>query len=123
MFANVFDFKLRDSRVARAASAGQSAIELRFSRIAQALAARWNGNGIDAYLNSLLLDDRGNRQGFPAAVLEELMFLSSLRWQLQHPNFSRADEGLAEQFSCCAAPILNSLNSRLCVANRAWVLA
>ncbi len=120
MFTNVFEFKAKPARINQSAWNELSAIERRFSRIAQELAARWKRGDIDAYLNSLLLDDRGNRQGFPAGVLEELMFLSSLRWQLQHPRFNRADEGLVEQFSC--NPVAR-LDSRYCEPKRAWVLA
>ncbi|MDD5390059.1 MAG: hypothetical protein PHD37_11980 [Gallionellaceae bacterium] len=119
MFANVFEFTPRPARANRSAWNDLSAIERRFSRIAQELAKRWKRNDIDAYLDSLMLDDRGDRQGFPTEVLEELMFLSNLRWQLQHPRYSRADEGLVEQFSC--NPVAH-LDSRFCEPKRAWVL-
>jgi hypothetical protein len=120
MFNNVFEFKAKPTRTTRATWGSLSAIEQRFSRIATELATRWKRGDIDDYLNSLLLDDRGNRQGFPAEVLEELMFLSNLRWQLQHPRFSRADEGLVEQFSFSA---FSQLDDRYCEPVRAWVLA
>lgn len=120
MFANVFEFKPKPARVNRGSWNDLSATERRFSRIALELATRWKRGDIDAYLNSLLLDDRGNRQGFPADVLEELMFLSNLRWQLQHPRFSRADEGLVEQFSFNPLP---QLDDRYCEPARVWVLA
>jgi hypothetical protein len=119
MFTNVFEFKPRSDRPSRASWNDLSAIERRFSRIAQELATRWRQGDIDAYLNGLLLDDRGNRQGFPADVLEELMFLSSLRWTLQHPSFTRADEGLLEQFSFSQT----QPECPLCEPPRSWVLA
>jgi len=108
MFANVVELKAKPSQVNRAVWNDLSSIERRFSRIAQELATRWKSDDIDAYLNSLLLDDRGDRQGFPTDALEELMFLSSLLWQLQHPRFSRADEGLVEQFSFHTVSYLDS---------------
>lgn len=120
MFANIFEFKASPARVNHSTWNDLSAIERRFSRIAQELATRWNRGDINTYLDSLLLDDRGDRQGFPAEVLEELMFLSNLRWQLQHPRYSRADEGLVEQFTC--NPV-SRLDSRFCEPTRAWVLA
>ena len=97
---------------------GRCAIEYRFQRIADELTARWRKSEIDAYLNRLLIDDRGNRRGFPDEVLEELMFLSSLRWQITHPQFSRADEGLVEQFSCMATPVLDPPP---CATTKGWV--
>lgn len=121
MFANVFEFKPRSSQVNRTSWADLSAIERRFSRIALELAGRWQVGDIDAYLDGLLLDERGNRQGFPPDVLEEIMFLSSLRWQLKHPRFTRADEGLVEQFSF--SPAAGHPDSLACEPTRAWVLA
>ncbi|MDP2833602.1 MAG: hypothetical protein Q8Q28_10015 [Pseudomonadota bacterium] len=120
MFTDAFDNKPRPVQVNSGKRNGLAAIEQRFSRIAQELATRWNRDDIDAYLNALMLDDRGNRQGFPADVLEELMFLSNLRWQLQHPSFSRADEGLVEQFTF--NPV-SRLDSRYCESNHTWILA
>jgi hypothetical protein len=120
MFANVFEFKPRTSRANRTSWNELSALERHFSRIAQELATRWQHGDIDAYLDSLLMDDRGNRQGFPADVLAELMFLSSLRWQLQHPRYTRADEGLVEQFSFSPAA---QPDPHDCELPRAWVLA
>lgn len=122
MFANVFEFKPRSGQVNRTGWNDLSAVERCFSRIAQELAARWKVGDIDTYLSSLLLDDRGNRQGFPADVLEELMFLSSLRWQLKNPRFTRADEGLAEQFSFSQTEEKRGPPQRE-EATRAWVLA
>ena len=121
MFANVFEFKPRSSQVNRTSWKDLSAIERRFPRIALEVTARWQHGDIDAYLDSLLLDDRGNRQGFPSDVLEEIMFLSSLRWQLKHPRFTRADEGLVEQFSF--SPAAGHADSGACEPTRAWVLA
>lgn len=120
MFNNVFDFKPDPSAARRAKWNEVSAIERRFSRIANELVKRWQRDDIDAYLNSLMLDDRGNRQGFPPEVLEEIMFLSSIRWQMLHPSFSRADEGLIDQFSFNTLP---QLDSRYCEPGHHWVLS
>jgi tankyrase len=119
MFTNVFDFK-PDPTAARQTKLNEaSAIEHKFSRIAKVLTTLWQRDDIDAYLNNLMLDDRGNRQGFPDDVLEEIMFLSSIRWQLLHPTYKRADEGLVEQFSFNTLP---QLDSRYCEPGRHWVL-
>ncbi|HNQ04710.1 MAG TPA: hypothetical protein PKH69_08865 [Thiobacillaceae bacterium] len=62
----------------------RSAIETRFPHIARELCALWKTGQIDLYLDDLLLDSRGGRQGFPADVLDELMSLSGMRWHLYH---------------------------------------
>ncbi|MDO9226123.1 MAG: hypothetical protein Q8M09_17895 [Pseudomonadota bacterium] len=120
MFTNVFEFKPRHSGVKRGKWDELSIIERQFSRIADELVIRWKRADIDAYLNGLMLDDRGNRQGFPPEVLDDLMFLSNLRWQMQHPSYNRADQGLVEQFSFNTLP---RLDSRYCEPGRTWVLA
>jgi hypothetical protein len=119
MLAKTIEFKPRPTRANRAGYNDFSAIERRFARIALELTTRWYHNDIDTYLNSLLLDDRGDRQGFPSDVLEELMFLSSLRWQLQHPGNARPDQALVEEFTFEPA---SQLDTRYCGQVHAWVL-
>lgn len=118
--ADVYDFKAMPTRVKRSHWDDLSAVERRFPRIARELSLRWKDGDIDGYLDGLLIDERGNRQGFPGSVLEELMFLSSLRWQLIHPSFDRADQGLVEQFSFSPA---THLDPKFCAPTPGWVLA
>ena len=47
-----------------------------FDRIAKAIATLWGDKACDEYLDKLVMDDRGNRQGFPKEVLSALMKLS-----------------------------------------------
>ena len=48
----------------------------RFARIANFIAATWDDRkSFDSYMESLLTDKRGKRQGFPADVLAELVAL------------------------------------------------
>ena len=48
-----------------------------FARIANLLAAMWaDPRAFDAYMDSLLTDKRGNRQGFPPDVAHELAALA-----------------------------------------------
>lgn len=61
-----------------------SAIEKRFPRIANEMCSHWGTQEIDNYIDSMLLDDRGDRMGFPIDVLDELMFLAGIRWHLNH---------------------------------------
>ena len=57
---------------------GRSALEEKFPRIAQALCECWGKAGCTAYLESLIYDQRGGRQGFPAEVGAELLMLHGL---------------------------------------------
>lgn len=55
-----------------------SAIELKFPRIAEVLCEYWGKKEYGPYIQSLIFDHRGGRQGFPDDVAEELMLLHSL---------------------------------------------
>lgn len=79
----------------------RSAIEIRFPRIARELTARWQTPGIDFYIDSLLIDTRGNRMGFPPDVLEEIMFLAGVRWYLGHAEPPQSMESPRDEFSFC----------------------
>jgi hypothetical protein len=58
------------------------ALMRQFPRIANQLAAVWSETpSVRSYLDGLLVDDRGHRQGFPQDVLSELISL-----QLYHEN-------------------------------------
>lgn len=83
------------------AATGVSAIELRFARIARELTARWHASDIDNYLDSLLIDTRGNRMGFPPEVLEEIMFLAGVRWYMDKVKIPETMESPQQVFSFC----------------------
>ncbi len=52
----------------------------KFPRIANLIAAMWQDpNSLRRYVDDLLVDSRGNRQGFPLEVLRELFKLRALR--------------------------------------------
>lgn len=55
-----------------------SAVEKRFPRIAEKIVLMWGATEFPQYLTSLMIDKRGDRQGFPFDVLEELMFLNEM---------------------------------------------
>lgn len=61
-----------------------SALERLYPRICAGLVQMWFRDEIDAYLDALILDDRLDRQGFPFEVIDELLFLSDLRWTMRH---------------------------------------
>jgi hypothetical protein len=52
------------------------ALATHFPRIVNLIAMQWNDHrGCPAYFNELLVDRRGGRQGFPAAVKRDLLKL------------------------------------------------
>jgi len=66
----------------------------KFPRIANLLAAMWpDPNSFRRYMDDLLVDKRGNRQGFPLDVLKELFELRAY-YEEQYPDMSRPWEQL-----------------------------
>jgi hypothetical protein len=118
MIGNVIDIPRREVRPEQVKPEALSAIELSFPRIAFELVSRWNGGDIDAYVDSLLIDTRGNRMGFPSDVLEEIMFLSGIRWYLAHGQDATpmSMESPKEEFSFCTDDF------RRCGTTGGWVL-
>lgn len=47
-------------------------------RICETLFTLWGANGFDEYLNRLIIDERGTRQGFTTEVMDELLFLGRI---------------------------------------------
>jgi hypothetical protein len=76
-----------------------SALEQRFPRIAKEISILWGSNEINDYIDSLLLDNRGERMGFPIEVLDELMFLAGIRWHLDHLCGTVIESTLPEEFN------------------------
>jgi hypothetical protein len=114
MITSVIDFDRR--RIPPDTTMPESAIELRFARVARELISRWNGPDIDAYLDSLLIDTRGNRMGFPSDVLEEIMFLAGIRWYQSKDVIPETLEAPRDEFSFCTDEF------RRCGTSGAWVL-
>lgn len=54
------------------------ALERQFQRIADKIAETWPNAECARYIDSLLVDTRGGRQGFPAEVMSELFLLHAL---------------------------------------------
>ena len=60
----------------------------RFPRIANLIAAMWHdSNSLRRYVDDLLVDKRGTRQGFPVEVLRELFQLRA-HYDEMHPDSS-----------------------------------
>ena len=64
------------------------ALERQFKRIADKIAASWPTPACARYIDSLLVDNRGGRQGFPPEVVSELFLLHAL---LEDHNPTRRD--------------------------------
>jgi hypothetical protein len=94
-----------------------SAIEKHFPRIASEIVTRWADKDGDNYIDNLLLDDRGDRMGFPSDVLNELMFLAGVRWHLSHLCGTVIESTSPEDFN------YSGNRAELCGApSRTWVL-
>lgn len=57
---------------------GASVLEAQYPRLLVQLIEGWGQPGFERDLNALILDDRGDRHGFPPEVMEELWFLHRL---------------------------------------------
>ena len=64
----------------------ESTLEQQFPRIAQKLTATWRSEACAAYLSSLTVADRPDRQGFPAEVMEDLMMLYEINEMLMEKS-------------------------------------
>lgn len=51
-------------------------VEARFPRIAEVIQGMWGTPELDSYFDKLLIDERGDRAGFPADVVTALLALS-----------------------------------------------
>lgn len=60
----------------------RSHLENQFPHIARALTEKWGTPDVQAYLVDLMMDNRGTRKGFPPEVLEELMLIDTILWEL-----------------------------------------
>jgi len=57
------------------------ALEQQYPRILKKIVALWDTPSIEAYFADLLVDDRGNRAGFPKEVASDIFYLNSLLQQ------------------------------------------
>ncbi len=66
-----------------------SELEKQYPHIAKQLCAYWGDDIFENYANKLIIDERGDRQGFPREVIEEVLFLYQLH--LKKMNFNAKD--------------------------------
>lgn len=56
----------------------QSEIEARYPRVMQAIQALWGHDELTDYFANLMIDQRGDRDGFPPGVWEEIYLLENI---------------------------------------------
>jgi hypothetical protein len=62
-------------------------LQIEFVRIANELSRRWKAPAaLLAHLDNLLIDERGNRRGFPMAIMLELAALKNYYQTSVHPS-------------------------------------
>jgi hypothetical protein len=64
---------------------GASEIEKQYPHLAKQLCEYWGDDVFENFANKLIIDERGDRQGLPREVIEELLFLYQLH--LKQTNF------------------------------------
>lgn len=62
-----------------------------FPRIAARIAGLWGHREIEAYFQDLMIDERGNRQGFPPEVLMDILRLRTYHRGLFPPQVRSVD--------------------------------
>src|SRR5438067_9420096 len=70
-------------------------LAVQFGRIFERIMSLWGSPALDEYFRDLLLDGRGDRQGFPSGVVRDLFMLQQLHEDCklrQHPDDIWADE-------------------------------
>ncbi len=63
----------------------RSALEINYPRLNKQLSAIWPSIESFEFIDSLIIDDRGGRQGFNADVMEEILFLKEILLE-HHPR-------------------------------------
>lgn len=102
-------------QIERGATSPQfSHLEQKFPRIAMRLVEIWESEVCRDYLHSLLMDDRGDRQGFPSDVMDELLMLDSIHWSNNLNDASQGNTGGYDfKFSSSPAPVLTNSKTGL----------
>lgn len=56
-------------------------LEAKFARILHRIMELWGKPALDDYFSQIMIDDRGDRQGFPPEVVAELLMLSLMHYE------------------------------------------
>lgn len=66
-------------------------LEAKFARIVEKIAQLWDKPEITGYFSELLIDDRGNRQGFPPDIAREIFLLSIAHDEIRNKQREQTD--------------------------------
>ncbi|EKD96715.1 MAG: ankyrin [uncultured bacterium] len=77
-------------------SEGMTELEKKFPRIVEKLTLLWGDEGVSPFLSHLLIDDRGDRQGFTGDIMAEIMFLNNLHEDMVSENQPQSGQALWE---------------------------
>ena len=75
-------------------SEGMTELEKKFPRIVEKLTLLWGNEGVSPFLSHLLIDDRGDRQGFTGDIMAEIMFLNNLHEDMVSENQPQSGQAL-----------------------------
>jgi hypothetical protein len=82
-----------------------SEIEKNFPRIVEKIIMLWGHESVAAFLSHLLIDDRGDRQGFNGEIMAEIMFLNNLYEDMQRDKTPQTGQAIWEN------PLIKNLNN------------
>lgn len=74
-----------------------SELEKEFPRLLPRIVELWGYPELEMHMDHLLLDDRGDRKGFPDAIIGELIFLKLLNATRIHSEVAPHDKNLWEE--------------------------
>lgn len=87
-----------------------SGLERRYPRVLNQIVLKWDcPKDMVEYLNDLVVDQRGTRQGFPAEILQEILFVSSL---FESWRADRKRKAPAEVLAALGASHLDEIEKR-----------
>ena len=86
-------------------------LEKTFARIAEKIVELWDSPQIGSYFAELLIDDRGNRQGFPPDVAREIFLLSIAHEKIRNEQRGETDVWAEEREAAQRA--IDELNMKL----------
>lgn len=77
-------------------SENMTELEKKFPRIVERLTLLWGNEDVSPFLSHLLIDDRGDRQGFTGDIMAEIMFLNNLHEDMVRENQPQSGQALWE---------------------------
>lgn len=84
-------FRKRKNKIEEVSDAADL-IKYQFPRIYERIDACWCSNELDSYFDKLIVDERGNRNGFPKDILEALLILARTNLNELHKDGQSIDK-------------------------------